>query len=513
MGSYAGRHHLESLVVDGEPDQEQYDGRQDVFAVSLAGALMPLSTLQTTGGTDPWFGSFTEADDLCRRICLGGGRVVVVPTAEVAHRRARFEGIRTHEGEPVAQEDAYDTAMGVLEAQQRYYYTDIRTVWWPFLWIWRLLRSVVMAVVRLSRKQPYAALCELALPWRALGTLPAAVRARKRVVRQGTVPLARLSVLSATRQQIGQWRDRSQAFSDQRDTVVLNPLAREHLLRRSVCRWTAVLLAAIVTFAVVAGTHWTVLRAAFGGAAVVSDAWVPTDATFSQLVEAATSSCGRAAPAPHGRTRAAHAVAAGADGGFGVHAGPCGKAGHGAAAVAAAHVERAVALGPRPACSPRSDTVCEAPRRRCCGSLCSLGLGLYDSANLPMLTVMVFLPAAFAFAFRAVGMYRTEDPVRPHKSVQAAAASALCFIPVVAAEPQLRTLPLAVTFLVLLRLRASASRHIAADPVARRSGAGSDAGQRGPSLRRRGMASAVRRRHRTGCGDRRGAGGVVPDRR
>ncbi len=277
VGSYAGRHHLESLVVDGEPDQEQYDGRQDVFAVSLAGALMPLSTLQTTGGTDPWFGSFTEADDLCRRICLGGGRVVVVSTAEVAHRRARFEGIRTHEGEPVAQEDAYDTAMGVLEAQQRYYYTDIRTVWWPFLWIWRLLRSVVMAVVRLSRKQPYAALCELALPWRALGTLPAAVRARKRVVRQGTVPLARLSVLSATRQQIGQWRDRSQAFSDQRDTVVLNPLAREHLLRRSVCRWTAVLLAAIVAFAVVAGTHWTVLRAVFGGAAVVSDAWVPTD--------------------------------------------------------------------------------------------------------------------------------------------------------------------------------------------------------------------------------------------
>ena len=277
-------------MVDGEPDQEQYDGRQDVFAVSWPARLMPLSTLQTTGGTDPWFGSFTEADDLCRRICLGGGRVVVVPSAEVAHRRARFEGIRTHEGEPVAQEDAYDTAMGVLEAQQRYYYTDIRTVWWPFLWIWRLLRSVVMAVVRLSRKQPYAALCELALPWRALGTLPAAVRARKRVVRQGTVPLARLSVLSATRQQIGQWRDRSQAFSDQRDTVVFNPLAREHLLRRSVCRWTAVLLAAIAAFAVVAGTHWTVLRAAFGGAAVVSDAWVPTDATFPQLVEAATSS-------------------------------------------------------------------------------------------------------------------------------------------------------------------------------------------------------------------------------
>ena len=77
----------------------------------------------------------------------------------------------------------------------------------------------------------------------------------------------------------------------------------------------------------------------------------------------------------------------------------------------------------------------------------SLGLGLYDSANLPMLTVMVFLPAAFAFAFRAWACTGTEDPVRPHKSVQAAAASALCFIPVMAAEPQL-LLPLVVTFLV-----------------------------------------------------------------
>lgn len=441
VGSYAGRHHLESLVVDGEPDQEQYDGRQDVFAVSLAGALMPLSTLQTTGGTDPWFGSFTEADDLCRRICLGGGRVVVVPTAEVAHRRARFEGIRTHEGEPVAQEDAYDTAMGVLEAQQRYYYTDIRTVWWPFLWIWRLLRSVVMAVVRLSRKQPYAALCELALPWRALGTLPAAVRARKRVVRQGTVPLARLSVLSATRQQIGQWRDRSQAFSDQRDTVVLNPLAREHLLRRSVCRWTAVLLAAIAAFAVVAGTHWTVLRAVFGGAAVVSDAWVPTDATFSQLVEAATSSwafgTGTGVPAPTTPWLLVLMVAS-----------VC-TLGHVAAATAlllfAAAPLSVLSFWALAGVFTRSDAV------RVTAALLwfalSLGLGLYDSANLPMLTVMVFLPAAFAFAFRAVGMYRTEDPVRPHKSVQAAAASALCFIPVVAAEPQL-LLPLVVTFLV-----------------------------------------------------------------
>lgn len=71
--------------------------------------------------------------------------------------------------------------------------------------------------------------------------------------------------------------------------------------------------------------------------------------------------------------------------------------------------------------------------------------------DVTMMTVMVFLPAAFAFSFRAVGMYRTEDLVNPQASVQAAALAALCFIPVVAAEPQL-LLPLMLSFLVFLML-------------------------------------------------------------
>ena len=76
---------------------------------------------------------------------------------------------------------------------------------------------------------------------------------------------------------------------------------------------------------------------------------------------------------------------------------------------------------------------------------------LYNDADVAMITVMVFLPAAFAFSFRAVGMYRTEDLLKPQASVQAAALAALCFIPVVASEPQL-LLPLMLSFLVFLML-------------------------------------------------------------
>lgn len=68
----------------------------------------------------------------------------------------------------------------------------------------------------------------------------------------------------------------------------------------------------------------------------------------------------------------------------------------------------------------RSDTV------RCVIALAwfaiALSMNVYSDADVTMMTVMVFLPAAFAFSFRAVGMYRTEDLVNPQASVQAAGA-------------------------------------------------------------------------------------------
>lgn len=65
-------------MVDGEPDQEQYDGRQDVFAVSLAGALVSMSQFTRLRGINAWLTTYSESVDFCRRVCLSGGRVVVV---------------------------------------------------------------------------------------------------------------------------------------------------------------------------------------------------------------------------------------------------------------------------------------------------------------------------------------------------------------------------------------------------------------------------------------------------
>lgn len=113
-------------------------------------------------GADPWFGTFAESTDLCRRICLGGGRVVVVPQARIAHRRARFEGVRSKNGQPVEDEEGrVDPYLAVREANTKYAYTDVHRSWWPLLWIWSILKALGLAVLCLTRKQPYHGLLRI----------------------------------------------------------------------------------------------------------------------------------------------------------------------------------------------------------------------------------------------------------------------------------------------------------------------------------------------------------------
>lgn len=444
VGLYAGHHEAVSLVVDGEPDQEQYDGRQDVLAVSLSGALVPLSTLRAFEGADPWFGTFAESKDLCRRICLGGGRVAVVPQARIAHRRARFEGIRSKNGRPVEDEDGrIDPYLAIREANAKYAYTDMHRSWWPLLWLWSIIQSLGLAVLCLTRKQPYHACCELSIPWRALLRLPGAWRARARLCGQSKVAIKSLSTLAANRQQIREWRDRRRAFHDQQGTVLLSPLGKAHLRKRLLRRWgfavSSALAAAIWTVAM----FWDVFRAVCSGASMYSQSLLPTDADFAQLVRTATTSwayaSGTGISAPNAPWLLVLMV-------FSVL-----SCGHVATAVGLVFFLSAPVMvfsfWALAGIFTRSDAV------RCVTALLwyamALSMGLYADADVAMLTVMMFLPAAFAFSFRAVGMYRTEDLVKPRASVQAAALAALCFIPVVAAEPQL-LLPLMLTFLTFL---------------------------------------------------------------
>ncbi|KAB8292744.1 glycosyltransferase [Bifidobacterium avesanii] len=446
VGYYAAPHHrVASLVVDGEPDQEQYDGRQDVFAVSLAGALVPLSVWRTLGGADGWFTSFGESKDFCRRVCLNGGRVLVVPKAVIAHRRARLEGVRTRSGEAVDEDDALNSALQRITASQRYRITDVRRGRWPLQWLWLLVKSFGLFFALLFAKKPYEAACELALPWRALAGVAGASRARKRVARQSVTSLGRLGVLVANRQQLKRWRERMRAFESQRYVTLLSPLAKAHLRRQWRVRasWAAVMAVALA--AAVTALRWNVVRGLFAGGRLASETLLPTGASYGQLVDAATTpysfglGVGLAGPpSPFLLVLAGAAVLTGGN-------------------VAAAMALIYLAAAPLSALSfwalagvfTRSN-----PVRVVCGLLwgtLAAAMGLYHAGNLAMLVFMAFLPAAFAFTFRATAMYLTEDPVKPVASVQRAALASLCFIPVVDAEPQ-TLLPLLLVFVAFLML-------------------------------------------------------------
>lgn len=447
VGAYAASHRVTTLVVDGEPDQEQYDTRRDVFAVSLAGALVPVNTVTAVGGVNPWFGTFDESDDFCRRLCRNGKRVVVVPQARIAHRRARWDGVRSKGGEPIDQDDATNTSMAQLSGEQKYRYTDINALWWPLVWIAGLIIAAASAIRLLFRKNPYRAWCTLCMPWIALCGIPGALSARHRLKKVSTVPRRALAPLTADRQQIRQWHARIDAFNDQCNNVVLDPLATAHLRARLIRRWALAATAALLALICTVIMYWGILRYAFADTSMYSNQLLPTDATFRQLVESATTpwvfGIGTGIPVPPTPWLLVLMVCSVCTGG---------------------HVSVAMALIfflSAPLCVlsfwalagvvTRSDTV-----RVLCGLLwygCALAFGLYAEANLPMLTVMVFLPGALALSFKAVGLYRTEAPVNPRSSIQAAAASALMFIPAVAAEPQLllALIVIFVAFLVFVR--------------------------------------------------------------
>lgn len=431
VGRYAYHHRTVSLVVDSEPDQEQYDARQDVFAVSLAGVLVPMQTIKDLGGPGSWAGTFGQADDLCRRICLSGGRVVVVPSARMAHASARVSGLRDRSGRPVQPDHRLDASMGPMLARERYLLTDFALPWWLLVWLWRILAALWFMALDLIGKRPYRALCRLCAPWRILARPAALLTMRRRLTSACHGSPRRLDVLQANGQQIRQWRQRRQAFHDQQEHPMLSHLALAHLRKQFLRRLAWASGMTIAVLAALVATHWPLCRAIFSGGAVHAPSLPSSGADWSSLLAAATTSWSwaggvgqPAVPAPFLLVLLPFALLTG---------------GHMAQAMALMLLTEtglaALSFWALAGVVTRSN-----PIRVLLGLLwacLAFALGMVDGLQLPMLTVMAFMPAAFAFVSKAVGLYQTEAPVRPKASVQQAALASICFLPVLAAEPQL----------------------------------------------------------------------------
>ena len=74
-----------SPIEDDEIDQGQHDQVRDVFFVNTAGMLVRRGALLNVGGFDERMPAFRDDLDLCWRVHLTGGRVLVVPQARIRH--------------------------------------------------------------------------------------------------------------------------------------------------------------------------------------------------------------------------------------------------------------------------------------------------------------------------------------------------------------------------------------------------------------------------------------------
>jgi GT2 family glycosyltransferase len=82
---------IDPIVMPGERDQEQHDAVSDVFCVPSACLLVRADLFRVVGGFDDEMTFGGEELDLCWRVHLTGGRVMVVPSAVVRHRERFVE--------------------------------------------------------------------------------------------------------------------------------------------------------------------------------------------------------------------------------------------------------------------------------------------------------------------------------------------------------------------------------------------------------------------------------------
>ncbi|WP_430868527.1 glycosyltransferase family 2 protein [Demequina aurantiaca] len=182
-----------TMVDTDDINQGQYDSRDDVLAVSLAGALVRRDVWTEFDGFDPGFRGFGESVQFCRRAWMAGYDVVIVPTAKVRH----------------SQESLYDRRAGSTKGRNasysarrtaEWFHACVWARWWaiPALAVWMFLSSLARSALRIAQNQTRMVGAELSVPWRVLGRVPQLRETRRRSQSTSTVAPAVIRPLLAS---------------------------------------------------------------------------------------------------------------------------------------------------------------------------------------------------------------------------------------------------------------------------------------------------------------------------
>jgi len=287
-------------VSPGELDQGQLDGRTDVLAVGLAGALVRRDVWDRLGGPDPALGEFGSGLDVSRRARLAGHRVIVVPSAVVRHAQASYQGLRGRAVPEVdvdgdGEVDAGDPRRSFARRRRsavhsRLVATPLPLL--PVLVVVAVLAGGVRATIEVAGKQPGLAAAELRGLFAALSRPDLVLRARRRAAATGRLPRRTLWALQATGRDVWtQAQDRRLARLEARKVrrapseLEIGELAALATRRRA----TFGALAATLVVASVIGFGPVVGPVVSGGARLVGGALAHATSSLPELWASATS--------------------------------------------------------------------------------------------------------------------------------------------------------------------------------------------------------------------------------
>ena len=179
-------------LVDGDLDQGQHDSVDDVLAIGTAGALIRSDLYRRLQGFDRHAPNLASDIDFSLRTRLSGFRVIVVPSARVAHAALSLKGLRPRRWFGVSSETAK------LRAE-----IHLQLAYLPFavVWLYALLLPAigfVRAMWRVARKQPNLILPELSAAFWAFGTLPLRLSSRSAIDLNSDIKLRSLWSLRAS---------------------------------------------------------------------------------------------------------------------------------------------------------------------------------------------------------------------------------------------------------------------------------------------------------------------------
>ena len=286
-------------VEEGEADQGQYDGREDVLAVGTAGALVRRELWDALQGADDALGPWGDGFDLSRRTRLAGHRVIVVPGAIVRHAQAGYNGLRNQSpAAPVAVGDplpgAVDPALSFAQRRRaRLHARLVNSSAFSLVAVSVaiLLAAVVRSLVRIASKEPRLAVAELTAPFAALGRPGAVARARRRARATARLPRRTLRPLQ------GGWRDvwsevndRRLARAEQRRAErAPSELEMRELAVLASRRRTGLAVLVVVLLGVTVAAMGRLVVGVVSGSPLVGQALVRADVTVGGLWRAATS--------------------------------------------------------------------------------------------------------------------------------------------------------------------------------------------------------------------------------